>query len=183
MEFAEARHDIVRSVTHRWLVKCWGKLQGSGRVPLWKALELEDVASVVDKLIFCDVVPDAEGMQFRIRYQGKRITELYGADCRGKFLGSVMSAAMRAAALETYRETVRARCPTYTVVNTMDRDRNPVNYERLLLPFSFDGQEVSRILTAIELVSTEGSFVREGMMIAPSAAEYSVCATIRTVPV
>jgi hypothetical protein len=183
MEFVEARHDIVRSVTHRWLIKCWGKLQGGHRIPLWKALELEDVASTVDKLMFCDVVLVDDELQFRIRYQGKRITELYGADCRGKFLGTVMSPVMREAALVTYRETVRARCPTYTVVNTVDRDSNPVSYERLLLPFSFDGQDVSRILTALELVSTEGSFAREGMMVAPAAAEYAVCATIRTVPV
>ena len=182
MEFTQARHDIVRSVSHRWLVKCWGKLQTQQRVPLWKDLELQDVASVVDKLMFCDVVADTAEMQFRIRYQGKRITELYGDDCRGKLLGSVMSPVMRDAAMATYRETATSRCPTYTVVNIFDRDNNPVSYERLLLPFSFDGQEVSRILTAIEIISSEGSISRDRMMVTPAIGEYAVSARLYPVP-
>jgi hypothetical protein len=183
MEFVQARHDIVRSVTHRWLIKCWGRLQSHNSVPLWGALELEDITSVIERLLFCDVVTGQDELQFRIRFQGKRITELYGADCRGKLLGSVMSDTLRDAALATYRETVRVRCPTYTVVNTADRDGNPVSYERLLLPFSFDGGKVTRILTALELISIEGSFARERLMVSPPAVEYAVCATIRTVPV
>ena len=182
MEFVEARHDIVRSVNHRWLMKCWGKLRAGHPVPLWKSLELEDVASLVEKLMFCDVVPHGGELQFRIRYQGKRITELYGADCRGKFLGTTMSPVMLDRTLATYRQAVHACCPTYTVVDMVDRDNNPVSYERLLLPFSFDGTSVSRILSALELVSSEGSFARDGMMVTVPAAEYKVCATIRTVP-
>lgn len=183
MEFVQARHDIVRSVTHRWLVKCWGRLQDANRVPLWSALELEDVAAVVDRLMFCDIVRTGGEPQFRIRYQGKRITEIYGGDCSGKLLGGVLPPVMRDAAVAAYRETAETRCPTYTVVNTVARDNSPVSYERLLLPFSFDGKDVSRILTALELVSTEGSFARRGMMVSPPAAEYTICATIRTVPV
>ncbi len=182
MQFTQARHDIVRSVSHRWLVKCWGKLQSEKRVPLWKDLELQDVASVVDKLMFCDVVPENGEDNFRIRYQGKRITELYGADCRGKLLGTTMAATVKDAAMTTYRQTVTSRCPTYTVVNMHDRDNNPVSYERLLLPFSFNGQDVSRILTAIEIISTEGTIARDGMMVATRGGEYSVCATLYTVP-
>jgi hypothetical protein len=182
MEFVQARHDVVRSVTHRWLVKCWGKLQNGNRVPLWKTLEIEDIASFVDKLMFCDVVHQDGEAQFRIRYQGKRITELYGVDCRGRLLGSTMTPGQREVTLAVYRETVQARCPAYTIVNMIDRNNNPVSYERLLLPFSFDGQRVSRILAALELVSSEGGFAREGLMIAPPVAEYALCATIHTVP-
>ncbi|MBX6424571.1 MAG: PAS domain-containing protein [Variibacter sp.] len=183
MEFVPARHDIVRSITHLWLIKCWRMLQGSNnRIPLWKDLELKDVASLVDKLMFSDVVRTGDDLRFRIRYQGSRITELYGADCRGKFLGTGVQPALRDAMIRTYRHTVHARCPTYTVLKTFDRDLNAVSYERLLLPFSFDGHRVSRILTALEVLSPEGKFARDGMMIAPPAVEHVVCATIQTVP-
>jgi len=44
-----------------------------------------------------------------------------------------------------------------------------VHFERLLLPFSHDGQSVDRILTSFEFVSPDGAFDSRDLMGAQSA--------------
>ena len=81
-----------------------------------------------------------------------------------------------------YRHVAGTAQPVYTVAQTRDRAGKPVDFERLLLPFSRDGAETDRILSALEWVSIEGGFEsRELLRSQAVAPAYSICATIERI--
>lgn len=179
MQFAPSRPDIVRSVRHSWLMKYWIALQRDRALPLWKEIDAGELKPVVDSVNFYDVVRNGAAPRFMIRFQGARITVAYGGDCTGKYFDTVLPEAMREATLAVYRHVVATRRPAYTISQALDREGQPVQHERLLLPFSLAGREVDRIIAALEMVSRERKFEQQGLMrgqIAPPT--YSLCATI-----
>jgi hypothetical protein len=178
MQFFDSQADVIRSVQHRWLLKCWTQLCDGRALPFMHRLELNDIARMVDQMIFFDVVANGAGPRFRIRFQGARITQAYGADCAGKFLDQTQPPNTREATLATYCHAVRVRRPIYTISDTCDAGGRVVHYERLLLPFTQDGEAVSRIVSTLETVSPDGGFQQRSLMVAPPAHRYSVCATI-----
>jgi hypothetical protein len=179
MQFTTARPDIVRSVRHSFLLSYWNRLRGPARLPSWKNIAAEDLKGHVDSLMFCDVEESAgDGFRLLIRYRGARITEVYG-ECEYHYLDETLPPLLRSATLETYRHAVENAQPVYTVVATRDRTGCPVDFERLLLPFSRDGTTVDRIVSALEWISIENGFERRELLRTQVAAPtYSVCAAI-----
>jgi hypothetical protein len=182
MEFAESPPEVIRSVAHRWLLKHWNELRAGKPMPASKDLVADDLARLTDNLMFCDVLPNGGGPRLLIRYRGRRILETYG-ECDGKFLEDTLPAVSREATLAAYAEAADRGRPVYTIAETRDRDGKPVDFERLLLPFSHNGGVVDRILTALEWVSIEGGFHgRELLRSQPNAPRYSLRATIKAKP-
>ena len=90
---------------------------------------------------------------------------IYGsADCRGRFLHESKPEPARAQALAPYRQAVETGRPVYLIHDVADRSGRLVHYERLLLPFSHDGQNVDRILASFEFVCPDGAFDNRGLM-------------------
>ena len=54
--------------------------------------------------------------------------------------------------------------PVYTIQDVADRQGRLVHHERLLLPFSRDGESVERILTSFEFVCPDGAFESRALM-------------------
>ncbi len=178
MHFTASPPDIVRSVRHRWLLNHWQRLRRTNPVPLWKALDAEDVSRMVDNMQFCDVVDDRGMMRFIVRFCGARIVQAYG-ECNDEYFDEKLPPLLRDQVLAIYRHTVVARKPVYTICEVPDRDGKPVDFERLLLPFARDGSTVDRILTMLEWVSIEGGFESRKLLRSQAQAPvYSVCATI-----
>lgn len=68
------------------------------------------------------------------------------------------------------------------MAKAQDRTGKPVDFERLPLPFSHQGESVDSILAALEWVSIEGGFKgRELLKSQATAPAYSVCATIEQI--
>jgi hypothetical protein len=178
MRFTASPPDVIRSVRHRWLLNLWGRLRGGKTVPFWKALDTDDLSRMVENMQFCDVVNDGGNMRFVVRFCGARIVQAYG-ECNDQFLDEKLPPLLRNATLATYRQTAEAQKPVYTICEVPDRDGKPVDFERLLLPFSRDGSTVDRILTMLEWVSVEGGFESRQLLRSQGEAPvYSVCATI-----
>jgi hypothetical protein len=171
MQFSAAQPDIVRAVNQRWLLVFWNRHLGSHRVPRWQAVEAENLSRIADNLSFLDVIGDGESLRFQIRFHGAVIGQVFGAaDCRGKFLYESMPAVARVQKLLPYRQAVNSGRPVYTVHDMTDRTGRLVHYERLLLPFSRDGERVDRILTSFEFVCPDGAFDTRELMTAQSAS-------------
>ncbi len=165
MQFSVARPDIVRAINQRWLLKFWERHLGAHRLPQWQAVDAEDLTRMVDNLSFLDVLSVDNGLRFQIRFHGALIGRVYGsADCRGVFLHESKPEPARAQALAPYRQAVETGRPVYLIHDVADRGGRLVHYERLLLPFSHDGQSVDRILTSFEFVSPDGSFDNRSLM-------------------
>lgn len=179
MQFRSAGPDVIRAINQRWLLKFWNDCRGGHALPVWRDLEGNELAAMADNLSFTDVVAAPDGPRFLIRYHGKRIGEAYGSDCHGKHLDEILPANFREAALATYRHVIASKAPFYSAFDTPDRAGRPVHYERLLVPFSYDGNEVDRILASLEMVSLDGAFeLRDLMTSSRTPSAFSLSASI-----
>lgn len=165
MDFAVARPDVVRAVNQSWLLNIWRRHRGFVPLPRWESMEKENLSAVSEQLSFLDVVG---ARRFQVQYHGAVLGQVYGsADCRGRFLDEILPAAHRTTGLAPYQRVVESKLPVYTIHDVRDRRGRVVHYERLLLPFGKDGQNVSRILASFEFICPDGTFVREELMKAP----------------
>jgi len=169
MQFSVARPDVVRAINQLWLLNFWTRHLRSRGVPLWQAVEAEDLSRISDNLSFLDVIGDDKNLRFQVRFHGAMIGQVFGAaDCRGIFLYESVSEPARAQKLAPYRHAVERGRPVYIVHDITDREGRPVRYERLLLPFSRDGNAVDRIVTSFEFICEDGAFISHELMNAPA---------------
>ena len=179
MDFAKAAPDVVQSINQRWLLNYWKRVRGTRELPVWKHMPVDELGSMVDALMFCDLVPNREGGRFLIRYLGRRIAQSYGGDFCGRYLDEALPPAWRENALTTYRKAIEAKRPVYNAVDTRDRDGRLVHLERLLLPFSRDGMVADRVLSSIETISIDGKFAQDNLGRSPHVS--SDCALVATI--
>jgi hypothetical protein len=180
MHFMNSHPDVVRSASQRRLLSYWDRQRGTIPLPMWEGFEAEELVAVAESVSFQDVIGDEGDVRFLIRYHGKRIAEAYGSFCQGKFLDEILPPQYREAALSTYYQVLATKLPVYTISDTQDRDGCIVHYERLLLPFSEDGDAIDRILASLETTSPEGVFDnRDVLKSLPKPAGFALCTTIQ----
>ncbi len=165
MQFEVARPDVVRAINQRWLLKFWRQHLGAHRVPQWQSADAEELARLSSGLSVLDVIGGNGGLRFQIRYHGELVGQVYGSpDCRGVFLHDDKPEPARAQALAPYHEAVATGRPVYLIHDVADRQGRLVHYERLLLPFARDGDNVDRILASFEFVCPDGAFDTHDLM-------------------
>jgi hypothetical protein len=182
MEFSVARPDVVRAVNQRWLLKSWKRHTQAHRVPLWQTLEAEDLSRVSANLSFLEVSGKDDTARFLVRFHGETIGQVYGSpDCRGKFLDQIIPQEHHAESLAPYHRALQTGHPVYTIHDVTDRNGRLVYYERLLLPYSRDGQAIDRLLASFEFVCPDGAFDGRALMKSPSVPPtLRMSATIET---
>jgi signal transduction histidine kinase/CheY-like chemotaxis protein len=82
---------------------------------------------------------------FRFLTVGKALTERFGRSLDGEPAGSVQEDSLGTLAA-AYRRAVRSGLPTYEYARYALSDHAPVQFERLILPASEDGQHVSHLI-------------------------------------
>jgi len=157
MQFSVARPDVVRAINQRWLLKFWNQHLGTHRVPRWQPVEVENLSRVAANLSILEVSAGTGPARFLVRFHGESIGQIYGStDCRGKYLDEIIPSASHQEGLAPYRQA-------------LDTGR-PVYYERLLLPYSLDGQTIDHIMASFEFVCPDGAFKLHALMKSPDAA-------------
>lgn len=165
MEFSVGRPDVVRAVNQRWLLKFWKSHLGSHRVPQWQSVDVEELSAFSANLSLLVVSGRGNQARFMVRFNGTIVGKAYGAgDYRGKYLDEIIPQALQSESLMPFMQTAHDGCPIYTIQDLKDRNGHLVHYERLLLPFSGDGQNVDRVLASAEYVSLEGAFDGHNIM-------------------
>lgn len=144
---------------------------GVHRVPLWQAVEAENLTRLSDNLSFLDVSGGNGDARFLVRFHGATIAQVYGSpDCRGKYLDEIIPAANHATGLAPYHRTSNSGHPIYTIHDVTDRTGRLIHFERLLLPFSSDGEHVDRILASFEFICVDGAFDSHDLLKTQTAA-------------
>ena len=144
--------EEVLGPTHkslRELYAYWSSKQGSQIGPSRSALCLEDVDRLLPNIAFADVVGNPP--RFRFRTFGKNLARAYGEDVVGKFLDEIDmgSASLTSEAIKFWTRIVQERRPQSARIRyTKQQDYRYVDYERIGLPLSEDGKEVTTILLA-----------------------------------
>lgn len=168
MKFSAARPDVVRAINHRWLLKFWKRERGQHRAPQWRKVDVDRMGAMSATMAFLDVVENDGAMRLVVRFHGSYIASAWGlGEYRGKYLDELMPSTRHELWLAPYCHSAKNGCPVYTIHDVKDRNGRLVHSERLLLPFSADGQNVDRILASFELVSEAGAFDVENLMTSP----------------
>lgn len=140
------------------LLKVWERLRGKQELPLFEALVPDDVSRAIDKLSFSEVVHTEDGCRFRIIRNGAQFDRMYSDRRIGRFLDEVLPQVFKDQALSLHNQVVVSRQPSFSF-SALRKDDGPlIRYERLLLPFTCNGDEVERIVTAITLFTEENGF-------------------------
>jgi hypothetical protein len=166
--FDVASRAVVKSVRHRWLLKEWDLSRGAKALPLRTALARDDFDAYRPE--FSTFAVHHEGMRFLLESHGSYIGRAYGSNCAGKYLDQIVPSALQAQQIEPYRQAVRHRRPVYVTSDTRDLQSRPVQFERLLMPFSDDGRTVACVVADFEMISIEGGFSPADMLTAKNAA-------------
>ena len=165
MLFPESRPDVIQAINQRWLLNFWNRHLGEHRLPRWRAVEAENLTRMADNFTFLDVTGDKGAERFLIRYYGPTVIRAYGlSDPRGRYLDEVAKTANCPTGLKPYHRAVETGRPVYTIHDFADREGRLVHSERLLLPFSSDGEHVDRLLAAFEFIAPDGAFDQRDLL-------------------
>jgi hypothetical protein len=133
-------------------------------------MEAVDLSRAAANLSILDVSGDGGTARFLIRSHGETIGQVYGSsDCRGKYLDDIIPAAHRVEGLAPYHRALEIGRPVYTIHDLTDRNGRLVHYERLLLPYARDGQNIDHILASFEFICPDGAFDSRDLMKSPAA--------------
>jgi hypothetical protein len=147
------------------LLKFWNRHLGEHRVPRWQAITAENLTRMADNFSFLDVTGGEGSVRFLIRFYGATIIRVYGlSDPRGRYLDEVARTANCLTGLKPYYRAMETGRPVYTIHDFADRDGRLVHSERLLLPFSSDGERVDRLLAAFEFIAPDGAFDQRDLL-------------------
>lgn len=105
---------------------------------------------MIDKLGFVmliDVTYDP--LDFRFKLIGSEIVEHYGHEMTGKYVHQIEPKELGELLYRQYQEVVDMRCPRAHRIEVMTSART-LNYERITLPLSDDGERIDTLLAVSE---------------------------------
>ena len=164
VEFGSARPSIVKSIKQRDLLNTWLRLyartQSMPRLPEYQPERIEDE---LPDLVFYTVDTRANPPRLTIQSDGTRMSSAYGHTGKGKLLDEYLGARMAAIVMPVYYQCIARKLPVYTISSIDDIYGRIVAYERLLMPFSDDG-EVTHIVASLKTISEDGGFEIKNLM-------------------
>ncbi len=140
-ELAQPTHQSLMDLYAYWLSK-----KGPRRAPPRSAIRPEEIVKLLPSIALLDVVGDPP--RFRFRLFGTGLVDAYGQDLTNKFVdeidvGGKVPPEILARATKVVREfCINSGRSRYTKKG----DRRHIEYERILLPLSEDGETVNMIL-------------------------------------
>lgn len=149
ISIVEIDEDTQLPANFQAVYDLWFGLPKSPKLPLASGFSLEFVAP---KLLPWSVLVDVEKdpLDFRFRFWGTERANLIGKEMTGKLISDIAQETMREGNREEYEDVYRrgkaVLCHTPIVMHS-GREAYRVS---IRLPFSNDGEEVSRIFSAVD---------------------------------
>jgi hypothetical protein len=158
LEFQSAGPSVVKSIKQRDLLNTWLRLyvrdQSMPRMSDYQPARIEDE---LPDMVFYTVDTQAEPPRLTIQSDGTRMSAAYGNTGKGRYLDEYLGARLAPMVMPVYYVCIARRLPAYTIANIDDIYGRLVAYERLLLPFSDDGN-VTHIIASLKTISEDGGF-------------------------
>lgn len=165
MEFESAKPSVVKSIKQRDLLNTWLRLyaraQAMPRMEEYQPGRIEDEAP---DLVYYSIDPTPQPPRLTILSDGTRMSTAYGHTGKGKFLDDYLGPRLAPLVMPVYYVCVERKLPVYTIAHIDDAYGRLVAYERLLLPFSETGGEVSHIIASLKTISEDGGFEIRNLM-------------------
>ena len=164
MEFESANPQVVKSIKQRDLLNTWLRLyardQSLPRMNEYQPARMEDE---LPDLVFYTVNTSMQPPRLTIESNGTRMSSAYGNTGKGRYLDDYLGARLAPIVMPVYYECIARGLPAYTIANIDDIYGRIVAYERLLLPFSDDGN-VTHIIASLKTISEDGGFEIKNLM-------------------
>ena len=164
MKFSWTKIDVISSVSQRGLALYWDRLERGASLPALSKFEPSERLHEAKLFMYSTIKFDGDRCRYLIDRYGSRLLDASGVDGHGKFLDTIIPEGLKIQALAAYDHCRLNKCLIYTVATTTDKEGRDVQYERLLLPFSEDQVRVDHIVSSLHLISTEGTFLRQGLL-------------------
>lgn len=163
-DFEAASPSIVKSIRQRDLLNAWLRLFArDGRVPCRDDFRPERLVEELPDLVFLQVERRSGSPRFVIESDGTRPADAHGSAGKGRYLDEYLGPKLGPSAVAAYEECYRRARPAYTISIVDDICGRPVDYERLLLPFS-EGDGVNTIIASLKTISESGGFELRNLM-------------------
>ena len=157
MEFESAKPSVVKSIKQRDLLNTWLRLyaraQAMPRMEEYQPARIEDEAP---DLVYYSIDTVPQPPRLTILSDGTRMSTAYGHTGKGKFLDDYLGPRLAPLVMPVYYVCVERKLPVYTIAHIDDAYGRLVAYERLLLPFSETGGEVSHIIASLKTRLSSG---------------------------
>ena len=147
--------QAVKSISQRNLVLHWQSLPMTDGLPRFSDFAPSDRAHDPKQLSIWAIDDPAGARSYRQLQTSTFLAEAFG---------KAMLQSIPPTLLPIFKLgidcCIDSRAVTYMLISTADADGRPIDCERLLLPFSESGQEVTHVVASIQLVSVTGTIDR-----------------------
>jgi hypothetical protein len=165
LEFQSANATIVKSIKQRDLLNTWLRLYARDqRLPRMKEYEPSRLEDELPDMVYYTVESAQQPPRLVIDSDGTRMSSAYGNTGRGRYLDDYLGPRLTPIVMPIYYQCVEGALPIYTISNIDDSYGRIVAYERLLLPFSENGEVVSHIIASLKTISEDGGFEIRNLM-------------------
>lgn len=165
LDFESANPSIVKSIKQRDLLNTWLRLYARRQsIPSTDEYQPSRLAEELPELVYYGVDTAQQPPRLTIESNATRMSFAYGNIGKGRFLDEFLGARLAAVVLPIYHECLRRALPVYTVADVDDIYGRTVAHERLLLPFSDAGGDITRIIASMKTICEDGSFEINNLM-------------------
>jgi hypothetical protein len=165
LEFESAKPSVVKSIKQRDLLNTWLRLyaraQAMPRMAEYQPARMEDEAP---DLVYFTVDNALQPSRLTIVSDGTRMSTAYGHTGKGKQLDEYLGPRLAPIVMPVYHHCIQRKLPVYTIAHIDDSYGRLVAYERLLIPFSETGGEVTHIIASLKTISEDGGFEIRNLM-------------------
>ena len=146
----------------RNLVSLWDELRGEDRaMPARSDFTPERFRSYLGRLCFIEVSYDGDGQAaFVYRVAGTHVAEQTGLEMTGKDLSNISPKMYREGVRADFMEVVDKKIPILKEIILVS-DEEKVSYQRMTLPFSDDGTQVTYLLTCAKGIKPIADFLEK----------------------
>ena len=165
LEFESAKPSVVKSIKQRDLLNTWLRLyaraQAMPRMHEYQPARMEDE---VPDLVYYSIDAATLPPRLTILSDGTRMSTAYGHTGKGKQLDEYLGPRLAPIVMPVYYVCIQRKLPVYTIAHIDDAYGRLVAYERLLIPFSETGGEVTHIIASLKTISEDGGFEIRNLM-------------------
>jgi hypothetical protein len=129
------------------LVGYWQRLEPSPHVPHRQQFNPVDIPQSLRHIILIDV--GESNRRYYIRLAGSSISPVYQKSIIGSFVEDVLGEKDRAEVIPQYDYTVAHQVPTYMAGSITVPSGKDLQYERVILPLTSNGETTDKLLVGI----------------------------------
>ena len=138
----EIESQVLRDIYHYWERKRDGR-----KLPSRGDIDPVEIGCLLPNIFLVDV--EDRTRRLKIRLMGTEFAEQYGEDITGRYLDEMDFGDAKDFILASYEQVLSTREPVRTVGQYTKADGRLMRFERIALPLSSDGADVTMILGGI----------------------------------